>query len=141
MTQDQYGQARGSGYARDDAPGEQTQEFPAEQSKPMTRLQKVASALRGADPDRDEADRDQPAATGSEAAAGISREARQRDYWDEPGAPAAEAAEAVEVTRPDGPVAAGQAGRHAATAADSGLRQGEAAGARWGTSATSPTGT
>jgi hypothetical protein len=58
MTQDQYGQARGAGYG--DVVEED--EYPADQSKPMTRFQKVASALRGDRPDRDEADEDQLAA-------------------------------------------------------------------------------
>nr|MDQ2813969.1 hypothetical protein [Actinomycetota bacterium] len=54
MTQDQFGQARGAGYG--DAVEDETDEYSAEGSKPMTRFQKVASALRGDRPDRDEAD-------------------------------------------------------------------------------------
>ncbi len=55
MTQDQYGQTRGPGYAvRNDAvPDDENEEYASEESKPMTRFQKVASALRGG-PDRDE---------------------------------------------------------------------------------------
>jgi hypothetical protein len=58
MTQDQYGQARGPGYVvRDDAvPEDETEEYETGQTKPMTRFQKVASALRGDRTDRDEAD-------------------------------------------------------------------------------------
>jgi hypothetical protein len=64
MTQDQYGQARDSGYGvhgqvvEDDETGE----FQNDQDKPMTRFQKVASALRGDrsdQADQDEADLDQ----------------------------------------------------------------------------------
>jgi len=48
MTQDQYGQDRGPGYVRGDVvTDEETEEFPGAESKPMTRFQKVASALRG----------------------------------------------------------------------------------------------
>src|SRR6266496_3794864 len=58
MTQDQHGQARGSGYVvRGNAgPEEQTEEYRDEQSRPMTRFQKVASALRGGS-EREEHDR------------------------------------------------------------------------------------
>lgn len=57
MTQDQYGQARGPGYVvRGDVVADDgTEESPAGQSKPMTRFQKVASALPGGDPDLDDA--------------------------------------------------------------------------------------
>jgi hypothetical protein len=52
MTQDQ----RGPGYvARDDAVPED-EEYTGDQTKPMTRFQKVASALRGAGAERDEYD-------------------------------------------------------------------------------------
>jgi hypothetical protein len=48
MTQDQYGQSRGPGYVvRGDAVPDETEEYETGQSKPMTRFQKVASALRG----------------------------------------------------------------------------------------------
>ena len=71
MTQDQYGQARGPDYV---VPDDQTEEDPTEQDKPMTRFQKVASALRGDKTDRDEADQDQtsahPVTTSPEAATG-----------------------------------------------------------------------
>jgi hypothetical protein len=54
MTQDQYGQTRGPGYVvRDDAVPDDENEDPTAESKPMTRFQKVASALRGG-PDQDE---------------------------------------------------------------------------------------
>jgi hypothetical protein len=84
MTQDQYGQTREPGYvARGDAvPDDENEEYASRQSKPMTRFQKVASALRGADPEQDE----------------------QGDYWDEPAASAADRDEAVAVTNPNVPV-------------------------------------
>ena len=77
MTQDQHGQARGPGYVvRDDAvPDDETEEFPTGESKPMTRFQKVASALRGDGRDQDEQD--------------------QSDYWDESAASAADRNEAA----------------------------------------------
>ncbi len=57
MTQDQYGQTRGPGYVvRGDAvPDDENEEFADGQPKPMTRFQKVASALRGG-AERDEQD-------------------------------------------------------------------------------------
>ena len=64
MTQDQYGQARVPGYVVRD---EENEEYASGQSKPMTRFQKVASALRGGGPEQDE----------------------EGDYWDEPAASAA----------------------------------------------------
>jgi hypothetical protein len=76
MTQDQYGQARGPGYiVRDDAvPDDENEGYETGQSKPRTAFQKVASALRGDNTDRDEADQGQPTAnptpTSSEEAAG-----------------------------------------------------------------------
>ena len=61
MTQDQYGQARGSGYVvpGDVVPEDETENARAEESeesRPMTRFQKVASALRGTGSERDEQD-------------------------------------------------------------------------------------
>jgi hypothetical protein len=58
MTQDQYGQARGPGYVvRDDVvPEDETEEARTEESRPMTRFQKVASALRGSGSAPDEED-------------------------------------------------------------------------------------
>ena len=76
MTQDQYGQARGPGNVihGDPVPEEETDERQTDDTKPMTRFQKVASALRGDRTDRDEADMDEMAAhrpsTGSEDATG-----------------------------------------------------------------------
>src|SRR5690348_14334057 len=76
MTQDQYGQARGPGNVMhgDPVPEEETDERQTDDTKPMTRFQKVASALRGDRvPDRDEADADEMAvrpSTGSEDATG-----------------------------------------------------------------------
>ena len=59
MTQDQYGQARGSGYVvpGDVVPEDETEEARTDESRPMTRFQKVASALRGGS-ERDERDLD-----------------------------------------------------------------------------------
>jgi hypothetical protein len=53
MTQDQYGQAQGTGYVvrGEVVPDDETDEPYADQSGPMTRLRKVASALRGDKPD------------------------------------------------------------------------------------------
>jgi hypothetical protein len=60
MTQDQYGQARDSGYvvSGQGVGDEQTEEFDDGQEKKMTTFQKVASALRGDRPDRDTPDQD-----------------------------------------------------------------------------------
>jgi hypothetical protein len=84
MTQDQYSQAREPGYVvRDDVVPEDENEEVTDQSKPMTRFQKVASALRGDRADQDEADQDQPTAnqvtTSSEAAAGSGVMAQNPD--------------------------------------------------------------
>jgi hypothetical protein len=98
MTEDQHGQARGSGYVvrGDVVPEDETEEARAEESRPMTRFQKVASALRGGGPERDE--QDEAAMAGSP----ISREAAQkRDYWDDPDAAAGHEDDAVAVTSPD----------------------------------------
>ncbi len=59
MTQDQYGQARGPGYVvhGDVVPEDETEEASTDESRPMTRFQKVASALRGGS-ERDEQDLD-----------------------------------------------------------------------------------
>ena len=116
MTQDQYSQPRGPGYVvRDDVVPDDENEEVTDESKPMTRFQKVASALRGDRADQDEADQDQltanqgtirsQAATDSDAmiqnpdASGET--AGQRDYWDESAAAGAERNEAVGVTSPD----------------------------------------
>ncbi|HET9081490.1 MAG TPA: hypothetical protein VFO01_13400 [Trebonia sp.] len=77
MTQDQYSQARGSGYVvrGDVVPENEAEDVRSEESKPRTTFQKVASALRGdKEPDQGETERDQPAAnrvtTSSEDASG-----------------------------------------------------------------------
>ena len=64
MTQDQPGQAQGTGYVvrGEVVPDDETDGLQAEQSGPMTRLRKVASALRGDTPDQTIPD-DQPATT------------------------------------------------------------------------------
>jgi hypothetical protein len=63
MTQDQPGQAQGTGYVvrGEVVPDDETDGLQAEQSGPMTRLKKVASALRGDTPDQTSPD--QPATT------------------------------------------------------------------------------
>jgi hypothetical protein len=106
MTQDQYGQARGPGYVvrGDVVPENETEEARTDEDRPMTRFQKVASALRGGS-ERDE--QDQAAADQDEAAMAdspISQEsARQHDYWDDPHAAAGHEDDAVAVTSPDTP--------------------------------------
>jgi hypothetical protein len=63
MTQDQPGQAQGTGYVvrGEVVPDDETDGLQAEQPGPMTRLKKVASALRGDTPDQTSPD--QPATT------------------------------------------------------------------------------
>jgi hypothetical protein len=61
MTQDQ-GQAEGTGYAGDEIPDNGTEAAQADNPGPMTRLRKVASALRGDRPDQ--TDSDQAASAG-----------------------------------------------------------------------------
>jgi hypothetical protein len=81
MTQDQHGQAPGAGYGvrGEVVPDDETEVSPDEQSGPMTRFQKVASALRG---DRSEAPDDADAAPSEEVGAVRSPETGDRDYWD-----------------------------------------------------------
>jgi hypothetical protein len=111
MTQDQSGQARDSGYVRGDVvTDDETEEFPASQAKPMTRFQKVASALRGNAPDQagaDQAGADQAGAeqAAPDHAAATGREAARGDYRDdEANRPATGQDEVVAVTSPDVPV-------------------------------------
>ena len=53
MTQDQPGQAQGTGYVRGEVVmDDETETRPADQSGPMTGLRKVASAMRGDKPDQ-----------------------------------------------------------------------------------------
>jgi hypothetical protein len=77
MTQDQYGQARGSGYVvrGDVVPENEAEDVRTDESKPKTTFQKVASALRGdKTSDQEETEPNQPAAnrvsTSSEDATG-----------------------------------------------------------------------
>ena len=88
MTQDQYGQMRGPGYAargdavpddeNDEYGNGQTEndEYGNGQTKPMTRFQKVASALRGGGPERDDED---PTATDQVAEADVAADQSARD--------------------------------------------------------------
>jgi hypothetical protein len=119
MSQDQYGQARGPGYVvrGDVVPDDESGEFPAEQEGPATRFQKVASALRGSVPERDEQDRtaDQAATDEARGDQAAREDPLRRDYWDERTTPDAERDEAVAVTSPD---AANQAEDHQATQPD-----------------------
>jgi hypothetical protein len=103
MTQDQYGQARGPGYVvrGDVVPDDETEEFTSDQARPMTRFQKVASALRADGPEQDEHDRTADQAAADEGAAGTAAT----------DAAAGDRAEAVAVTSPD-------AGDHEATEPD-----------------------
>lgn len=69
MTQDQYGQARGAGYgAPGDVVEDENDEYADDSGKPMTRFQKVASALRGDRTDPEEVDDDEMAANRGGAA-------------------------------------------------------------------------
>jgi hypothetical protein len=117
MTQDQYGQTRGPGYVvrGDVVPDDENEEFPADESKPMTRFQKVATALRGGGPERDEQDQtagDQTVqAADPEAPPATSPWVTQQDEAAMANSPisreaasAAERDEAVAVTSPDVPV-------------------------------------
>ena len=58
MTEDQHGQARGPGYVvrGDVVPEDEAEDARTENSGPMTRFQKVASALRGGGSEPDEQD-------------------------------------------------------------------------------------
>ena len=102
MTQDQYGQARGSGYVVHDdvVPENETDEARTDESKPMTRFQKVASALRGgSEQDQaaaDEADMDR--ATPDQAAA--DRASAGRTAADVPAADAPSASPAASESSP-----------------------------------------
>ena len=81
MTQDQHGQAPGTGYVDrgDVVPDDETEVSPDEQSAPMTRFQRVASALRG---DHAEDPDDADGAPPEEVGAVRSPETGDRDYWD-----------------------------------------------------------
>jgi len=97
MTQDQYGQARGPGYVvhGDVVPEDETEEARTGESRPMTRFQKVASALRGGS-EQDEQDQGaEDQAVADQAAA--DRASADRTAADAPAAGAP----------PAGPAAAG----------------------------------
>src|SRR6516165_1871371 len=133
MTQDQYGQARGTGEVDrgDVVPDNETEEARSDESRPATRFQRVASALLGSGSERDKEDRaagdpaaeervpadTQAAATeagglpwvtpedeAAMAGSPISRETAQKhDYWDDADAAAGHEDDAVAVTSPDTP--------------------------------------
>src|ERR1700687_1832533 len=89
MTQDQYDQTRGPGYVvRDEAVPDNEAEAANDQSKPMTRFQKVDSALLGDKTGQDE----------TEQAAGDQMAMNQRDS----GPPEADQASATDMTAPAG---------------------------------------
>ena len=101
MTQDQYGQARGSGYVvHDDVSEDETDEARTDESKPMTRFQKVASALRGGS-EQDQAAADEAGmdrATPDQAAA--DRASAGRTAADVPAAEAPSASPAASESSP-----------------------------------------
>jgi hypothetical protein len=131
MTQDQYGQAprdAGQVVRGDVVPDDETEVPQAEQSGPMTtRLKKVASALRGDGPDRTAPD--QGAATGPDTedpnGSWPTRPGEAHAVSTTTSADAVDDGEYADAARPD-EVSAGPAGKHAADAADAGLRPGEA---------------
>ncbi len=98
MTQDQYGQDEGPGYVGGDVMPDETEEQSTEPNRPMTRFQKVASALRGDRPDRDEMDAGQEVPPGDPAAESGTG---PRDYWDD--AADADRDHVTAVSSPDGP--------------------------------------
>jgi hypothetical protein len=109
MTQDQYGQARGSGYVvhgdvvpeNEVVAENETEEGRTDESKPMTRFQKVASALRGGS-ERDEQD-EQDEAAADQAAPGqvtADRASAGRTAADVPAADAATASPAASESSP-----------------------------------------
>jgi hypothetical protein len=152
MTQDQTGQARDPAYDRGEVVADEGEGFPDEQAKPMTRFEKVASALRGDRTERDDPDEQDPSLTrtDTDGSADTDVSAIRTPYQDEGDLADAEAGYggrnvteggygARDVTEADlpGPAGAGLAatgvsaaepptGRHAAGAADAGLRPGEA---------------
>ena len=77
MTQDQYGQARGPGYVvrGNVVPEDETEDTRTGEPKPMTRLKKVASALRGGS----EADEQDQAAADEAAADQVSTDRTAAD--------------------------------------------------------------
>jgi hypothetical protein len=113
MTQDQYGQARGAGYVvrGDVVPEDETEEARTDESRPMTRFQKVASALRGGS-ERDERDLDADDLAADDRAAD-DRAAAEQASADrtaaeaQAGAPAASGSNMPWVTREDEAAMAG----------------------------------
>jgi hypothetical protein len=112
MTQDQ--DQRGPGYVvRGDAVPED-EEYTGDQTKPMTRFQKVASALRGAGGERDErdeydeagTDRDVQSDRGVQGDRDLQAEQSRRDYWDDPAAGRTAGQTATSPAGRDGTVAA-----------------------------------
>jgi len=99
MTQDQYGQARGPGY---DEPGDVAPEDETEEGRPMTRFQKVASALRGGS-ERDEQDE----AAADQTAAGQAAPGQAAATDAPPASPAASESSPPWVTRQDEAAMAG----------------------------------
>jgi hypothetical protein len=102
MTQDQYGQSRGSGYVvrGDVVPEEETEESRTEESRPMTRFQKVASALRGGS-EREEHDRAEADRAEADRVAAEQADADRAGTGQAPADPDAPAANPPWVTRQD----------------------------------------
>jgi hypothetical protein len=102
MTQDPWGQPRPAGYvvrgevvpdSESDAPG-------AGQAPPMTHFQKVASALRGDQPEQPTAQPEQPVSQDedeapAEEAVAVSSPDAGHDYWDDEDGPAEDPADPV----------------------------------------------
>jgi hypothetical protein len=108
MTQDQYNQARGTGYVvrGDVVPEDETEEARTDESRPMTRFQKVASALRGGS-ERDEQDLDADDRAADDRAAAERASSDRTAAEAQAGAPEASGSNLPWVTREDEAAVAG----------------------------------
>ena len=108
MTQDQYDQARGPGYVvrGDVVPEDETEEARTDESRPMTRFQKVASALRGGS-ERDEQDLDADDRAADDRAAAERASSDRTAAEAQAGAPEASGSNLPWVTREDEAAMAG----------------------------------
>jgi len=114
MTQDQYGQTRGPGYVvrGDVVPEDETEDTRTGEPKPMTRFQKVASALRGGS----EADEQDQTAAGEAGADRVSTDrtaadARATDAPADPESNPPWVTRQDEVAMADSPISGESAGR------------------------------
>ena len=152
MTQDQPGQAQGTDYIvrGEVVPDDETEAFEAEQSGPMTRLRKVASALRGDQPDQTVPNQAVPTQAvptqavpdqADDVGAVRSPDVEDRDYWDEEDT--REAAPEESATASDPSMAdASTSGTTAATSiGDTGLAPGDGSQADTATDPLGSTGT